>query len=68
MFKDSIREVWATSKVLTMLRDKNKYKGKCGECNRWANCRGCRAIAYAYSQTKGKDNFLADDPQCFIQE
>ena len=64
--KDSIREVWATSSVLESLRDRAKYKGKCGLCKRWTGCRGCRAIAYAFSKTKGKNDFLSDDPQCFI--
>ncbi len=63
---DSIREVWASSPVLDALRDRSGYKGKCGSCGRWADCRGCRAIAYAYSCSKGKDDFLAEDPQCFI--
>ena len=63
---DSLREAWACSDVLNSLRAREKYKGKCGTCNRWAHCRGCRAIAYAYSQSKGKNDFLAEDPQCFI--
>lgn len=66
--KDSLREIWATSKVLSLLRDKSSYKGKCAACDRWAACRGCRAIAYAYSQSKGEADFLAEDPQCFIGE
>jgi radical SAM protein with 4Fe4S-binding SPASM domain len=65
---DSIREVWATSKVLEALRDRSAYKGKCGVCKRWANCRGCRAIAYAYAGGRGEVDFLAEDPQCFIDE
>lgn len=65
--RDSLREIWATSEVLEMLRDKSSYKGKCGKCKRWANCRGCRAIAYAHSQAKGKNDFLVEDPQCFIE-
>ncbi len=64
--KDSLREIWAASPVLEALRDRKKYKGACGVCSRWAHCRGCRAIAYAYSRSKGEDDFLADDPQCFI--
>jgi radical SAM protein with 4Fe4S-binding SPASM domain len=64
--RDSFREVWATSDVLNDLRDRSKYKGKCGSCNKWANCRGCRAIAYAYSGIHGKGDHLAPDPQCFI--
>jgi radical SAM protein with 4Fe4S-binding SPASM domain len=66
--KDALREIWATSRVLESLRDKRSYKGKCGSCRRWSSCRGCRAIAYAYSQWKGENDFLAEDPQCFIDE
>jgi radical SAM protein with 4Fe4S-binding SPASM domain len=64
--KDSIREIWATSDVLNDLRDRSKYKGKCGTCDKWANCRGCRAIAYAYTEAKGRADMMAPDPQCFL--
>ncbi|MBI4698710.1 MAG: radical SAM protein [Nitrospirae bacterium] len=64
----SLREAWSASRVLNMLRDKSKYSGRCGSCSRWRNCRGCRAIAYAYSLSKGEHDFLADDPQCFINQ
>ena len=64
---DSLREIWADSEVLAGLRDKGRYRGTCGSCDRWADCRGCRAIAYAYSRSQGKDDFLAGDPQCFIR-
>jgi MoaA/NifB/PqqE/SkfB family radical SAM enzyme len=66
--KDSLREVWAASDVLNALREKSRYKGKCGVCSRWAGCRGCRAIAYAYALSKGDDDFLSEDPQCFIAQ
>lgn len=66
--KDSLREVWSSSEVLSQLRDKSKYRGKCGKCSRWANCRGCRAIVYAHAQSKGRDDFLNEDPQCFIDD
>ena len=65
--RDSLREVWATSAVLEKLRSKSAYKGKCGACRRWSSCRGCRAIAYAYSLSRGVGDFLAEDPQCFIE-
>jgi AdoMet-dependent heme synthase len=65
---DNLREVWATSDVLNSLRDRSRYKGRCGACSRWADCRGCRAIAYAYSQSRGGGDFLCEDPQCFIHE
>jgi radical SAM protein with 4Fe4S-binding SPASM domain len=64
--EDSLREIWANSEILEQLRDRNHYKGKCGSCPKWANCRGCRAIAYAHSLSRGKGDLLADDPQCFI--
>ncbi len=64
--RDSLREIWATSPVLEMIRDRSRYKGKCRNCGRWALCRGCRAIAYAYARSQGEDDFLAEDPQCFI--
>ena len=66
--QDSLREIWAASPVLEALRDKSRYAGKCGKCARWADCRGCRAIAYEYARSQGKEDFLAPDPQCFIEE
>lgn len=65
--QDSLREIWANSEILEQLRDRDRYEGKCGACRRWAHCRGCRAIAYAASLARGEADFLADDPQCFIQ-
>lgn len=64
---DSLREVWATSEVLGRLRTQQLYRGKCGTCPRWSGCRGCRAIAWAYSSSGGDtDSYLAADPQCFV--
>ncbi|RPI35433.1 MAG: radical SAM protein [Nitrospiraceae bacterium] len=65
--KDSLREIWATSGVLRGLRDKSGYAGKCGRCRRWAICRGCRAIAYAHVRAGGNGDYLAEDPQCFLE-
>jgi AdoMet-dependent heme synthase len=64
---DSIREIWAESPVLNGLRDRTRYTGGCGKCRRWAICRGCRAIAYACQSSTGEDAYLADDPQCFLE-
>lgn len=63
---DSFRELWASSPVLLKLRDKSLYPGRCGQCQRWSVCRGCRAIAYASSCLTGDGDILADDPQCFF--
>lgn len=65
--RDSLREIWAASPVLEALRDRSRYKGKCGACARWANCRGCRAIAHALAISNGRDDYLEEDPQCFIK-
>ena len=64
--QDSLREIWATSGILNNLRNKSKYGGKCGRCAKWAACRGCRAIAYAFSRDAGEGNCLSEDPQCFL--
>lgn len=68
ILKDNLRTIWATSPVLSNLRNKKKYKGKCRTCHQWAQCRGCRAIAYQYSLSKGRGSYLSEDPQCFISD
>jgi len=64
---DSLREIWASSDVLNSLRNKALYQGKCGDCSRWASCRGCRAIAFATAGTGGMNACVAEDPQCFLE-
>ena len=64
--KISLRAIWASSRLLWQLRKRESYSGKCGQCSRWPSCRGCRAVAYAYSSTQGNPNLFADDPQCWI--
>ena len=63
---DSLREIWATSEVFAGLRERSRYGGKCGSCARWADCLGCRGIAYAWSRSRGGADYLAEDPQCFL--
>jgi AdoMet-dependent heme synthase len=63
--KTSLRQIWSTSKVLWRLRQRKNYKGQCGKCSLWPSCRGCRAVAYAYSKSQGKNDLFADDPQCW---
>jgi radical SAM protein with 4Fe4S-binding SPASM domain len=64
--KSSLRSIWASSKLLWQLRRRESYSGKCGDCIRWPSCRGCRAVAYAYSASHGKADLFADDPQCWV--
>jgi radical SAM protein with 4Fe4S-binding SPASM domain len=62
-----LRVIWASSKLLWQLRKKESYRGKCGRCSLWPSCRGCRAVAYAYSVSQGQSDLFADDPQCWIK-
>jgi radical SAM protein with 4Fe4S-binding SPASM domain len=64
--RKSLRSIWASSRLLWRLRERKSYKGRCGQCALWPSCRGCRAVAYAYSANQGKPNLFADDPQCWV--
>ena len=64
--KTSLREIWSTSRVLRRLRQRESYEGECGKCSLWPSCRGCRAVAYAYSKSRGAPDLFADDPQCWM--
>jgi radical SAM protein with 4Fe4S-binding SPASM domain len=66
--KDSLRTIWASSKLLWKLRRRESYRGKCGSCSLWPSCRGCRAVAYAHSALSGQADLFADDPHCWIAE
>lgn len=57
--KQSLREIWSTSKVLRDLSDRRALKGRCGRCPYKYICGGCRARAYAYH-----GDYLAPDPGC----
>lgn len=65
--EDALREVWATSEILARLREKSLYSGKCGGCDRWRGCRGCRGVAYGWSLAHGNGDYLTEDPQCFLR-
>ncbi len=64
----TLREIWATSPHLWRLRKRENYRGRCGTCDLWPSCRGCRAIAHAYTKALGRSNLFADDPQCWRTE
>ena len=64
--KTSLRQIWSASRTLWRLRQRESYNGKCGQCRFWPSCRGCRAVAYAYSKTQGAPDLFADDPQCWV--
>jgi len=64
--KQSLREIWSTSPHLWELRERKNYRGRCGACDRWPSCRGCRAVALAHSKARGRADLFADDPQCWL--
>ncbi|MFQ6075774.1 MAG: radical SAM protein [Candidatus Bathyarchaeia archaeon] len=57
--KQSLKEIWLSSKVMNDLRNRNKLEGRCGHCEYKYVCGGCRARAYAYYR-----DYLAPDPGC----
>jgi radical SAM protein with 4Fe4S-binding SPASM domain len=61
----SLREIWSGSDLLWCFRRKESYHAKCSSCRLWPSCRGCRAVAYAYSKALGRPDLFADDPQCW---
>lgn len=60
--RDSFQTVWETSPVFLALRDKSRYEGKCGRCEYFRVCGGCRARAY-----EATGNYLAEEPLCRYQ-
>ncbi|MCC6030443.1 MAG: radical SAM protein [Desulfurococcales archaeon] len=55
----SFREIWDTSPVFKILRDRSLLKDFCGKCPFKNVCGGCRARAYAYLK-----DLTAPDPGC----
>ncbi|MEW5723574.1 MAG: heme b synthase [Thermodesulfobacteriota bacterium] len=55
-------EIYRASSIFQDLRDKSRYKGKCGACEFWNVCGGCRARAY---ETFG--DYLAEEPLCLYE-
>lgn len=55
----SFPEIWRNSAIFNNLRQKEKYEGKCGQCEYHQVCGGCRARAYSMSE-----NYLSEEPLC----
>lgn len=60
--KQSFKEIYETSPVFLALRDKNQYSGKCGRCEYFRFCGGCRARAF-----EAKGDYLGEEPLCTYQ-
>jgi radical SAM protein with 4Fe4S-binding SPASM domain len=55
------REIWQTSPVVSALRSRERFGGRCGNCEVRNQCGGCRAVAYAAT-----GDYLAGDPRCWL--
>jgi len=60
--QETFKTIWENSPVFSALRDKSQYQGKCGQCEYFRVCGGCRARAYAAT-----GNYLAEEPLCRYQ-
>ncbi|MBI4768808.1 MAG: heme b synthase [Deltaproteobacteria bacterium] len=60
--KQRFREIYETSPVFLAIRDKSRYSGKCGRCEYFRVCGGCRARAF-----EATGNFLEEEPLCTYQ-
>lgn len=58
ILEDDFLEVWGNP-VFKELRDRDKLKGQCGQCEHRYVCGGCRARAYGYF-----NDYMAPDPGC----
>ncbi len=60
--EQSLSEVWHTSELANLLRDRDKLGGKCGKCELRFVCGGCRRAAYSVS-----GDIMGEDPQCWYE-
>jgi heme b synthase len=60
--KQRFREIYEASPVFLAIRDKSQYSGKCGRCEYFRVCGGCRARAF-----EATGNFLEEEPLCTYQ-
>ena len=58
----NFRKIWETSPLFLAMRDKKRYKGRCGLCGFWQVCGGCRARAQAMN-----GHYLEEEPNCLYQ-
>jgi radical SAM protein with 4Fe4S-binding SPASM domain len=57
-----LSEIWQNSELIQLLKDRDKLKGKCGECELRFVCGGCRRMAFGLT-----GDILAPDPKCWHQ-
>ena len=58
-----LEDIWNDSSVLSTLRNRTAFKGKCGKCKFVNCCGGCRAASlYKYGELNNSDD------NCFLEE
>ena len=60
--RQSFKEIWETSPVFLAIRDRSRYSGKCGQCEYFRVCGGCRARAF-----EATGDYLTEEPLCTYQ-
>ncbi len=55
----SFKTIWESSEIFLKLRDRRSYIGKCGVCEYFMVCGGCRARAYTML-----GDYLKEEPLC----
>jgi len=68
VLEDSLREVGPYRLYWRRLEIGKDMKAGAADANGGPIAAVCRAIAYAYSKAYGKENYLAEDPQCCIED
>lgn len=54
--------IWDEALIFVALRDKENYKGRCGVCEFWDVCGGCRARSFG-----ALGDFMDEDPLCVYE-
>jgi radical SAM protein with 4Fe4S-binding SPASM domain len=54
--------IWNTSPLFLEMRNRYAYTGKCGVCEYWSLCGGCRARAYALT-----GDYMYEEPFCLYK-
>jgi len=56
--RDPVRTIYEEAPLFQELRDRKRYRGRCGACEYWSVCGGCRARALA------EGDHLGPEPLC----
>ena len=63
IFNNNLYDIWENNKILNLLRNRNKFEGKCGKCGYVNVCGGCRAQSLL---KYGKIN--SSESECFYKQ